>query len=257
MRLRWTLVLCLTLNGSIARADELAAVVVGESSELKGAEQIAREAAQALKQPLVEATLARPPSVRKLTGWAVAVHTPKPRLYVVTTFLGSQDEADAELAFVQRRFPAAEKTSIELDPDELDRTYDAWRKYNVLILGSFPDYEEARGFAKKVGKKTRTPFSMRDMLWDDEHGLRYPENFISEDCAGGYSGRRNNECEDDMLQCISIERSNVYVGLGPGLFLVLAGVFDDEHIDAQLERYQRAAPGAYVLRTAVFPGCVH
>ncbi len=132
----------------------------------------------------------------------------------------------------------------------------------LLILGSYPDFRTAHAQALAVSRASKTPISMRGMVYDRNRGLILSDHDEDTLYAGHYLLRRNNTTSlpghREETEFISVELSDEYPGFPNGSYLVMGGIYDDARSAKQaLARYQPLAPNAYVKKTKVFMGCLH
>lgn len=130
---------------------------------------------------------------------------------------------------------------------------------NVVILGSFLSYKDAAKAAHKISKKTTTPYSTRDMIYDKKEGLIWPKTYSDEIYAGTYYGRRSDmDCGIDASPCLTVERSDFYSGFEKDYYIIVGGVYDSKdsaQIEKVLAHYKPIVPDAYSKKTKIYMGC--
>lgn len=138
--------------------------------------------------------------------------------------------------------------------------YDTARvENNVVILGSFLSYKDAAKAARKISKKTTTPYSTRNMIYDKQEGLIWPKTYPDEIYAGTYYGRRGDiDCGVDVSPCLTVERSDFYSGFEKDYYIIVGGVYDSKdsaQIEKVLAHYKAVVPDAYSKKTKIYMGC--
>jgi hypothetical protein len=131
----------------------------------------------------------------------------------------------------------------------------------LLILGVSRNHAGLQADAKKAAAELGYAFSDRGLVYDDEKGLRWPDDDADEAWAGGYFQRRSDDCgpgPGSANGCITIEKSDAYHGLKPGYFVIVAGVLGEED-DARkrLADVRHVVRDAYLSETTVYMGCIH
>lgn len=138
--------------------------------------------------------------------------------------------------------------------------YDSAKVENsVVILGSFLSYKDAAKAARKISKKTTTPYSTRDMIYDKQEGLIWPKTYSDEIYAGTYYGRRSDmDCGLDSSPCLTVERSDFYSGFEKDYYIIVGGVYDlkdSARIEKVMAHYKPFVPDAYSKKTKIYMGC--
>lgn len=130
----------------------------------------------------------------------------------------------------------------------------------IIILASSKDYHQLVETAKTVSTKLGIPYSARGMIFDASRGLILPDNHEDEAFAGSYYLRRYNaDCGSGIEECLSIEKSDEYKGFTPGLYVLVAGIYEanDPLLAQKLANAQKAVPDAYAKSTKIYLGCMH
>jgi len=158
-----------------------------------------------------------------------------------------------KLAYAADPYGAGKESDL-FQSTELSQYKDRW----VVILGAYQKFEQADAEARKVAKVTKTPFSLRGMIYDVK-GLRMPDDFEDEVYAGQYVQRRSNsiyEGETVVENHISVEDSSAYEGFKPGYFIGVGFIAESaDEAAKQAAVFKKHAPGTYVKKTAIFMGC--
>ena len=137
----------------------------------------------------------------------------------------------------------------------------SWGRVQIVVLATSRNHEGTLEEAKKAAAALGFAFSDRDLVYDDENGLRWPPDYDDDMWAGGYFPRRYDEsCGNDRGAtngCITVERSDSYPGLKPGYFIAVAGLLHGEEARERLAEVRHIAPDAYLAETKVYLGCLH
>ncbi len=141
----------------------------------------------------------------------------------------------------------------ELDPAQFES------EKTVVILGCYKAFAPAQKEAQDVARRSGLPFSLRGMKFDRKRGLILPDNDPDPTYAGSYVARRYNaESDEQKAGYLSVERSDAYPGFASGLYMVVAGIYDDpKEAAAAVARFKQFIPSAYAKRTKIYMGCMH
>jgi hypothetical protein len=122
----------------------------------------------------------------------------------------------------------------------------------LVIVGSSKDFLSLQRQARKITKRTGRRYSMEGMVFDGTlHETGEDDGFT------GYFHRRYDS-DADGKPYLSIEKSESYPGLKPGLYIIVAGICATSH-DAQNETrtLRKFVPDAYAHKTEIYYGCIH
>lgn len=147
--------------------------------------------------------------------------------------------------------------------DERDEHGAIWRdgvgpfiEVSFVLVRSTSSYADALRFAKRASTDLGIPLDLRGLIHDPRHGLTWPRD----------------ECEKDPLypfpcyvargrwdpgRYLSIERSDAYGSLKPGLFIVVAASGDPSEMKSVAAEIRAHVPDAYVKTEEVYFGCMH
>ncbi len=131
---------------------------------------------------------------------------------------------------------------------------------DVIVLGSFSDYQTAKNKAVEIAGKTGVLYSDRGLVWDEKRGLIFPDNFIDPAFAGDYYGRRSQfDCNKEAIDCVSVEKSDFYEGFTPGLYVLVGGVMVKKAPETKklIKKFKKIVPDVYVKQTTIYMGCLH
>jgi len=149
-------------------------------------------------------------------------------------------------AFTYGATPIPEKTDAQKTVEEF-----TFKRY-LIILGAKTDYFESLKIAKAISKQSGHKYDRQGRIYDKKRGLILADDEPDEIYAGTYTQRRFGE------DFISVEKSEGYSGLKPGLYIVLGGILDDaSQAKKSLKVFKPYAPGAYIHKTKIYLGCMH
>ena len=123
---------------------------------------------------------------------------------------------------------------------------------NLVIVGSGKDFLPLKKEAQRIAKLLGRQFSMYGRVFDGTlHETGEDDGFT------GYFHRRY-DTDFDGKPFLSIEKSETYPGLKPGLYIVVARICSAA-TDAQKEvrALRKFVPDAYVRKTEIYYGCIH
>ena len=207
---------------------------------------------EALGLPLAADTLTSLPTAPKHAGLVVSAYAPRRNELRLTAYIGD-DEGTAKLVLssAQRRFPKARIERISIERSSLSDDYLAYSYSDVLVVATYPTFEEAAREAKRVAAATHLEYDTRGLILVGD-ALVWPED--AEMDGGSYLSRRSGDrCGDARSgACLSVEMSEAYAGV-PGRFAVIGGINASE----DLARIQRSAPHAHIQKIALYQGCRH
>lgn len=236
-----------------AAAAQVQIVAIGTYATLKEAQDAAKVASARLSYPIAHETLLTPLDVPMYGGKVVAVHKAQ-GYFVVTSFMGDKDEAQGALDHSRMFF--RKSVTQQLEVPRIDGSYLAHIPSSVVIAGVRSDYAEAVRLAQHLSAHSGIPYSNRGMVFTKDRGLIWPDGHQDKVLAGAYYARRINACSKDMPECITVERSEFYMGFEPGYYVVVGGIFKTSQKSYErAEKLREFSPEAYAKNTAVFLGC--
>lgn len=145
--------------------------------------------------------------------------------------------------------------SVEARAEEED---DSMAETNLVVLGMSRNHAGTVEEAQAMADALDFAFSTRDLVYDKENGLRWPDDFDDEMWAGGYTPRRyDHACGATKKGCITVEKSDSYPGLKSGYFVIVAGLATGEEVKERLAAVKRVVPDAYLAETTLYMGCLH
>ena len=242
----------LVASGQV-HAASVQVVTVGSFSTLKEAQDLAKVASSRLSYPIAHDSLVVPFEVPMYAGKVVSVHK-RQQDFVVSVYLGDKDEAQGALDHAVIHFRRAQVLAMEVP--RLDGSYLAHIPSSVVIGGVRSNYQEAVRLAQHLGAKSGIPYSNRGMVLSTDRGLIWPDSHPDKVLAGAYYARRINACGKKLPDCITVERSEFYVGFEPGYYVVVGGIFKSGLAGYdRAEKLREFSPEAHSKNTNVFLGC--
>jgi hypothetical protein len=235
-------------------------VVLGTVDSREAGRREALRAAEFLGYSIAMDTVASVPPQRRYTGAVITLHRNPGGRIVVTSYLGDGSDVGGYLRAAKRYFPEATVVHAVLPPEEsqgsddwIDRPY---IRAGLLVVGSHRSYHAAVRAARTFSDASGIPYGSQGMIFDESRGLIIPDDDPDEAYRGRYVPRRYDSC--DQERCVTVERSDGYDGLRPGLYIVVAGILGrDADARARLRQAQRFVPTAYVRQTILYMGCMH
>jgi hypothetical protein len=220
---------------------------------------LAKQASYRLRYPLARDNMEPPLKFPSYPGRTVQIIQPLPDTFQVIAYLGFDFlRSKKALLEIKKFFPQAKLLSLKLDPSETDPSYLSPSRKRVLILGQRDSFQEARALAEDLSQKSGIPFATRGMVFDPAKGWAWPEDDPDLIQAGVYFARKHNkECDGKQVECITLERSDFFLGFNQGRFLILGGVFEtgDLRSKPMLKRLKKITSQAYLQTTEIQLGC--
>jgi hypothetical protein len=133
-------------------------------------------------------------------------------------------------------------------------------KTQVLVLGTGTDFAALEKQAREIARRMNMPYSLQGMVYDARRGLILPDSFPDAAYAGKYALRRYDQLQAGRVWkgFVSIEKSDAYSGMKPGLYFIMGGIEADGKAAARrVAAFRKVARGAYAARTAIYMGCMH
>jgi len=239
-------------------------VVLSTVHTKEGARRDALRAAKLLGYPIAIETISTVPRNRNHLGAIIALHRNPRGSIVVTSYIGDVQDAHAHLQAARRYFPSAKVVPTVLPPEDGDGS--GWVagpfiSAGLMVVGSHRSYHAAVRAAKTFSTASGIPFSTQGMIFDKSRGLIIPDDDPDEALRGQYVPRRYDYgCGNGFSseRCVTVERSDGYDGLRPGLYIVVAGILGrDAEARIRLAEARRIVATAYVSQTILYMGCRH
>lgn len=239
-------------------------IQIGQFQGLKEAIQMAKSAEKSLKYPLNEETVQNPKQAIRSVGAVIEIYQNKKDLFIVTAFLGDKNHGEKSLDYyyqnIRTFYPLAQKVVINKSSDEVDyqQQFVAYQVSNVIILGSYKEYDQALKSVNRLSQATKVPYDDGGNIYDTKKGLRTPED-AEHPSAGFYLARRYHDCDGTGSNCLSIEISDYYEGFSPGYYIIVGGIVPidekSQNLEALMQSYKKSVPDAYYKRTLIYMGC--
>ncbi|MBI2344245.1 MAG: hypothetical protein HYV02_07950 [Deltaproteobacteria bacterium] len=267
-RYGWNLVVLLSVVAPLhaaSAAEPYLEVPIGRFARLVQAVDAAKEASRRLQYPIAEETLRIPATKTRHVGRVVEIFAEPEGTLVVSVLLMSNAtgsrERDYYLQQIKTVYPQVVLTPRRLDPAQvtIDPFYAAYAVSQVVILGSYPQYQDALTKVRTLSQASTIPYDARGMVYDRRKGLIWPDRDVDNPFAGSYLARRDNACDTEGPYCLTIERSEFYEGFTPGYYIIVGGIFaadgERQAVEQLLTRIRPHLPDAYVKRTSIYMGC--
>ena len=127
---------------------------------------------------------------------------------------------------------------------------------SFVLVRSTTSYADALRFAKRASADLGIPLDLRGLTYDSQYGLTWPREECDKDPLYPFPcyvarGRY------DSGRYLSIERSDAYGSLKPGLFIVIAASGDPSEMRCAAASIRAHIPDAYLKTEQVYFGCMH